>query len=99
VDDERSKGSWHREGGGPWYWRSTLSFLTRLPERSAPISDVFLRHAHSDLGGKRNALDHLSWLVEIGEISPDASIGDAIAAMKRLHRIRTTHDRRWQQVE
>jgi hypothetical protein len=77
---------WHREGNRPWYWRSTLYFLTHLPDRSELLREVFRRHTHASLGGARLALDHLSYLVEIGEIPAAATVGDAIGHLKRLHR-------------
>jgi hypothetical protein len=84
---------WQREGRRPWYWRSTLSFLTNCPDRLEPMAEVFRRHTHSSLGSARMALDHPSWLTEQGEITRDATVGDAIASLKRLHRLGSTGDR------
>ena len=89
MDD--AKRVWRREGNRPWYWRRTLDFLADLPDRSELISEVFRRHAGTDLGAKRMALDHLSWLVEVEEVAGDASVADAIATIKRLHRGGNTH--------
>jgi hypothetical protein len=87
---------WRREGKRPWYWRSTLSFLTGLSDRSETMESVFRRYMHRRLGHERMALDHLSYLVELGEISSEDTAADAIHTMKQLHKSGNTHDRDWQ---
>ena len=52
-----------------WYWRSTVNFLDRQPDRGERLSDLFYRYRHASLGGSRYDLDYLSYLVETGELS------------------------------
>jgi hypothetical protein len=99
VNEPQEPIGWEREGKRPWYWRSTLSFLTKLPDRKETLASVFRRHEHAELGGKRMDLDHLHYLVEIGEVPEGSTVGGAIHALKQFHKAGATHDRDWQRQD
>lgn len=71
--------TWTR-GEGPAYWKADLRRLTKLPDMSEPMSSVFRRLAHSHIGGDAQALARVSGLIEPGELEPDATVAEAIAA-------------------
>jgi hypothetical protein len=43
-------------GEGPSYWRADLRWLTKLPDKAEPMSDVFRRLAHNQIGGGATSL-------------------------------------------
>lgn len=66
---------WQRTSD-PKFWdeRTTLRFLRLDCTAEETIADVFYRWTHRRIGWERRALDQLSALVEIGELSDRATV-------------------------
>ena len=71
-----------------WDWRSTTNWLAGLPDRDEPLTGLFrrMRYASQSYAVDRNALAHISYLIQAGELDREFSVGETVAALKRLHR-------------
>ena len=71
-----------------WDWRSTTNWLARLPDRDEPLTHLFrrMRYASQSLDVDRNALAHISHLIQTGDLDCELSVGETVAALKRRHR-------------
>jgi metal-responsive CopG/Arc/MetJ family transcriptional regulator len=69
-----------------WYWRTTLDFLVEQPTRSEAIGQLLRRYLHASKDESRHALDHLDHLIEVQDLSDEATVQEAIATLKEMHR-------------